>query len=111
MSYDFYKTYEGDAVFYWYDITQHIQRVFGEDIVEKAYICLGHGYNDDSEDEIERLYCKLECSVRDIELKMKNKMCFYFDYSQDVKVFLKNKKTIFFTSSDGCCLEGVSVFS
>ena len=70
MSYDFYKTYEGDAVFYWYDITSHIQRIFGEDIVEKARVCLGHGYKDDSEDEIERLYCKLECSVRDIELKM-----------------------------------------
>ena len=76
MSHDFYKTCEGDAVFYWYDITSHIQRVFGEDIVEKARVCLGRGYNDDSEDEIERLYSKLECEVKEMERKLSLNMLF-----------------------------------
>lgn len=101
MSYDFYKTYEGDAVFYWYDITSHIQRVFGEDIVEKACVCLGHGYKDDSEDEIERLYCKLDCEVREMERKLNGTYSFFFGYNQDVCIWLKNGKVLKFSSGEG----------
>lgn len=101
MNVDFYKTYEGDAVFYWYDITHHMQRAFGEDIIEKARICLGQGYNDDSEMEIWRLSNKLECEAREIERKMDNTYSFYFDYSQDICIWFKNGKILKFSSSEG----------
>ena len=101
MNYNFYKTYEGDAVFYWYDITSHIQRVFGEDIVEKACVCLGQGYNDDSEDEIERLESKLECEVKEMERKLNGTYSFFFDYNQDVCICFKNGKILNFSSGEG----------
>ena len=101
MSHDFYKTCEGDAVFYWYDITSHIQRVFGEDIVEKARVCLGRGYNDDSEDEIERLYSKLECEVKEMERKLNGTWSFFFGYNQDVRIWFKNGKILNFSSGEG----------
>ena len=101
MNYNFYKTYEGDAVFYWYDITSHIQRVFGEDIVEKARVCLGHGYKDDSEDEIWRLESKLECEVKEMERKLNGPWSFFFDYNQDVRIWFKNGKILNFSSGEG----------
>ena len=101
MSYNFYKTYEGDAVFYWYDITQYIKRIFGEDIVEKARVCLGQGYNDDSEDEIWKLENKLEYEVRNIKKKMANTWSFHFDYNQDVCIWFNNGNILNFSSGEG----------
>ena len=101
MSVKFYKTSEGDAVFYWYDITSHIQRVFGEDIVEKARVCLGQGYNDDSEDDIRRLENRLDCEVREMERKLNNTWSFFFDYNQDVCIWFKNGRILKFSSGEG----------
>ena len=101
MSVKFYTDEKGDAVFYWYDITSHIQRVFGEDIVEKARVCLGHGYKDDSEDEIWRLESKLECEVKEMERKLNGTWSFFFDYNQDVCIWFKNGKVLKFSSGEG----------
>ena len=101
MSVKFYTDEKGDAIFYWYDITSHIQRVFGEDIVEKARVCLGHGYNDDSEDEIWRLENRLECEVKEIERKLNGTWSFSFSYNQDVRIWFKNGNILNFSSGEG----------
>lgn len=101
MNVKFYTEEKGDAIFYWYDITNHIQRVFGEDIIEKARVCLGHGYNDDSEDEIWRLENKLECEVREMERKLNGTWSFSFGYNQDVRIWFKNGNILNFSSGEG----------
>ena len=67
----FEKTVDGDAVFYWYDITQYIQSIIGE-VVSKALVCVGHIYRDDSEYEIERAENIFESTVREINRKLEN---------------------------------------
>lgn len=101
MNVKFYTEEKGDAIFYWYDITNHIQRVFGEGIVEKARVCLGHGYNDDSEDEIWRLENRLECEVKEIERKLNGTWSFSFGYNQDVRIWFKNGNILNFSSGEG----------
>ena len=100
MKFNFEKTYDGDAVFYWYDITSYLKRTFG-DILSKAFVCLGQGYNDDSEEDIWRLENKLECRVAEIERKMCESESFYFDYLQDVKLYFNNGKVVNIDSMEG----------
>ncbi len=101
MSIKFYTEENGDAVLYWYDISSHIKRVFGEDIVEKARICLGLGYKDDSEIEIMRLKNKLEYEVSKVERKLSDTWNFNFEYDQDIRIWFKNGRILNFSSPDG----------
>ena len=104
MKLEFEKTYEGDAVFYWYDITEYMKQIFG-DILSKALICIGQGYNDDSEMEIWRLENKLECNVREVQRKLTDTLSYYFDYSQDIKLYFNNGNVVNLGSPDGFSVE------
>ena len=64
-------------------------------------MCLGHGHNDDSEDEIWRLENKLECEVREMERKLNGTWSFSFGYNQDVRIWFKNGNILNFSSGEG----------
>ena len=104
MNFDFEKTYEGDAVFYWWDITDYMKKLFG-DVLSKALICLGHGYNDDSEEEIWRLESKLECEAKSLNGKLIGTFSYFFDYSQEIKLYFTNGKVVLIGSGDGFSID------
>ena len=104
----FEKTVDGDAVFYWYDITKYIQSIIGE-VVSKALVCVGHIYRDDSEYEIERAENIFESTVCEINRKLENSSELFFDYCQDVRLIFVNGKTLYISSSEGFSFEKVVV--
>lgn len=104
MRTEFEKTVDGDAVFYWYDITQHIQNIIGE-VVSKAFVCVGHIYRDDSEYEIERAENIFESTVCEINRKLQDNSELFFDYYQDVRLIFVNGKTLYISSLEGFSFE------
>lgn len=106
MEFEFEKTYDGDAVFYWYDITEYMGKLFG-DVLSKALICVGYGYKDDSEEEIWRLEHKLNCEVKSIKGKLIGTFSYFFDYSQDIKLYFTNGKVVSISSGEGFHIEKI----
>lgn len=100
----FETSINGDAIVYWYNVTQHIQKFFG-DVIEKACIVVGQVYNDDSEDEIERMKNIFELNAKEIEKRFVNNKNLFIHLPYDLKLTLSNHKVLVISSIDGFEIE------